>query len=132
MFTKLIIAATVVATLAVPAASMASVSVDNSGAGTVGKGDVQLALGWNNGDFDKGASNVTFTEATSRAVHQVLRCNNTDFVSDSTQMITRPVNASPILNANGKQITGWNLTGVGTGGTNKTLPGGTSQFSDYV
>ena len=49
---KLIIIAASLAALAIPTAAIASVAVDN-GVGSVGKGDVQTALGWNNADFDK-------------------------------------------------------------------------------
>jgi hypothetical protein len=46
---KIILAFTAIATLAVPAVSMANVSVDANGTGFVGKGDVQTALGYGSG-----------------------------------------------------------------------------------
>ena len=49
---KLIIIAASFAALAIPTAAIATVAVDN-GIGSVGKGDVQTALGWNNAAFDK-------------------------------------------------------------------------------
>jgi hypothetical protein len=39
---------------------MASVAVDN-GVGSVSKGDVQTALGWNNAAFDANSNNVVFS-----------------------------------------------------------------------
>jgi hypothetical protein len=46
-------------------AAFASVSFDPStGAGFVGKGDVQTAFGWNNATLQKNAGSVTFTYAT--------------------------------------------------------------------
>ena len=47
---RLIIIAASVAALAIPTAAMASVAVDASGTGFVGKGDVQTALGYGNGN----------------------------------------------------------------------------------
>jgi hypothetical protein len=46
-------------------AAIASVSVDNTGHGFVGKGDVQLAFGWNNAALQRNAAGVTFTYDTS-------------------------------------------------------------------
>ena len=57
---KFIILAVSIAALAIPTAAMANVAVDN-GVGFVGKGDVQSALGWNNGDFDKKVGTLIFT-----------------------------------------------------------------------
>ena len=47
--TKYIVAIAALVALAVPTAAMASVAVDANGVGFVGKGDVQSALGWNDG-----------------------------------------------------------------------------------
>ena len=49
------------AALAVPSVASAGVQYDAAtGKGFVGKGDVQTAFGWNNGDLQKNAAGVTF------------------------------------------------------------------------
>jgi len=45
----------------VSTAAFAAVAVDDTGHGFVGKGDVQLAFGWNNAQLQRNASGVTFT-----------------------------------------------------------------------
>ena len=67
---KFIILASSLLALAIPAAGIASVAVEN-GVGYVGKGDVQTALGWNNAAFDKGAGSLKFT-AERREGHRRL------------------------------------------------------------
>jgi hypothetical protein len=118
---KLIIIAASLAALAIPTAAIASVAVDASGNGSVGKGDVQTVLGWNNAAFDANAGSVEFTQKSVFSAHYALVCNGTEYVDDTTATTTKPVTATAIKNAgNGRQITGWNLTGVGTGTTSPT------------
>ena len=118
---KLIIIAASLAALAIPAAAMATVGVDANGTGLVGKGDVQTALGWNNTAFDTNAGSVAFTQKSVFSAHYALICDGTEYVDDTTATTTKPVNATAIKNAgNGRQITGWNLTGVGAGTTSET------------
>ncbi|RSD22323.1 hypothetical protein [Mesobacillus subterraneus] len=47
--------------------SFAAVTVDESGNGFVGKGDVQQALGWNNAQLQKNAESLLFTYETVTA-----------------------------------------------------------------
>jgi hypothetical protein len=132
---KLIIIAASLAALAIPAAAFASVAVDANGNGLVGKGDVQTVLGWNNAAFDANAGSVEFTQKSVTSNHYALRCNGTDYVDDVTVTTTKPVTATAIKNAgNGRQITGWNLTGVGTGTTSTTHtdPNARSQWLSCV
>jgi hypothetical protein len=133
---KLFIIAASIAALAIPAAAIASVSVDASGTGFVGKGDVQNALGWNNATFDRNALSVGFTQKSVTSAHYALRCNGTDYVDDMAVTRTTPVTATPIYNAgNGRQITGWNLTGVATetaSTTTHTDPNARSQWLSCV
>jgi hypothetical protein len=70
------IAATAITAILVTAgAANASVNVDADGVGTVDKGDVQTALGWNNGDFDKGVSSLKFAaEAEKLVVDYPMTC----------------------------------------------------------
>lgn len=52
--------------LAVSSAAVAAVSFNPStGTGFIGKGDVQLAFGWNNAQLQRNAASVTFTYATT-------------------------------------------------------------------
>src|SRR4051795_7256141 len=99
-----------IAALATAAVASASVAVDN-GVGFVGKGDVQTALGWNNAAFDKGA--VAFTAGYTATYDNVLTCRNgvvahVPVVSTGTSGLT----ATAVKSSNGKQITGWNLSGA--------------------
>ena len=66
---KFIIGAVALVALAVPTAAIAGVAVDASGTGHVDKGDVQSALKWNNGDFDKYAGGLTFSSGTVTKVY---------------------------------------------------------------
>jgi hypothetical protein len=110
---KFIIVAASIAALAVPTAAMASVAVDN-GVGFVGKGDVQYALKWNNSDFDKNVDNLKFTAGTQSMSNQTRwQCGGGEQSRTSTVVQSRTVKATPVLSSNGKQITGWNLTGFG-------------------
>ena len=99
----------------------------DNGVGTVGKGDVQSALGWNNAAFDKGVGTLKFTAGAEKVIadYKMSCFNGTTGAIDaevSHQIISQPgtttVTATPVLNAgNGKQITGFNLTGQTTGFT---------------
>ena len=53
---KIIMIAAGAMALAIPAAASASVTVNDAGVGFVGKGDVQSALGWNNGQVQNPAN----------------------------------------------------------------------------
>ncbi len=122
---KFIIAIASLLALAIPAAGIASVAVDN-GVGYVGKGDVQTALGWNNAAFDKGAGSLKFTVSGEKlVVDYPMTCfdlNSGSIVSGGHRLIVQPgtsaIEATPVLNGNGKQITGFKLTGKSTGFTN--------------
>jgi len=107
----------------------ASVAVDANGTGVVGKGDVQSALGWNNHDFDKGVGSLKFTVKTESLWHQVFRCNGVDYINDITNKWVQPIGAPEIKSGNGKQITGWNLTGPGGAPESKTTYSNSSAYS---
>ena len=117
---KFIIAVASLLALAIPAAGIASVAVDN-GVGTVGKGDVQSALGWNNAAFDKGAGSLKFTVGAEKVIADYkMSCYGSDAIGHRiiSQPGTATVAATAVLNAgNGKQITGFNLTGQTSGFT---------------
>jgi hypothetical protein len=126
---KFIIAAVALVALVVPTAAVASVAVDATGNGVVGKGDVQSALSWNNEALDKGTPDVKFTVKTESLWHQVFRCNGVDYINDITTKRVQPITAAVIKSSNGKQITGWNLSpnGIATGPTTYSNPGAWNQ-----
>jgi hypothetical protein len=107
-------------------AAGATVAVTN-GVGTVGKGDVQDVLDWDNARFDENVNvtkDVTFTTTYSKVADHTLNCGT--YVPGKgivqtgtvrlliTTPVTQKVNATQVLNGNRKQITGWNLTDLGT------------------
>ncbi len=120
---KFIIIGATLAALVVPSVANASVAVEN-GVGTVGKGDVQSALKWNNKEFDNGALKLQFTTGASTAervnVDYPMVCMNVTngaMTSGGHRLIIQPgtvamtITNTPIYNAgNGKQITGFKLT----------------------
>ena len=111
---KYIVAIAAVVALAVPTAALASVAVDANGNGYVSKGNVQSALKWNNGDFDKNVANLRFTAGTQALSTQTRwQCSGGEQSRTSTVVQSRTVQATQVLSSNGKQITGWNLTGFG-------------------
>jgi len=114
------------APLAVAGSANAAVAVDN-GIGHVDKGDVQSALVWNNKAFDDGVKKLKFTVGAEKVVVDYpMTCFNLNTgaqTSGGHRLIVQPgtatVAAAPIYNAgNGKQITGFNLTGTVTDFTN--------------
>ena len=111
---KFIVVAGALAALAVPSVASANVAVDN-GVGYVAKSDVQTALGWNNAAFDKGVDTLKFTASAEKVTADYkMSCYGSDDVGH--RIISQPgaatVTATPIYNSgNGKQITGFNLTG---------------------
>jgi hypothetical protein len=110
---KLIITGMAVAMLAIPAAASASVNV-NEGVGTVDKGDVQTALKWNNCDFDKNVGSLKFTADAELVTDFTWSCYGSPEVIHQyfTYPATGAVKATEVKSSNGKQITGWNLTGM--------------------
>jgi hypothetical protein len=112
---KFILVAGALAALAVPSVASANVVVEN-GVGHVDKGDVQTALKWNNSDFDKGAGSLKFTARFTATYDNVLTCganaDNKIVHVPSTSTGTGDLKATEVKSSNGKQITGWNLTGA--------------------
>ena len=123
---NIIVIAASIAALAIPTAAFASVAVDN-GVGFVGKGDVQTALGWNNAAFDKGVGSLKFTAGAEKVIadYKMSCFNGSTGAIDAevghtiiSQPGTTTVTATQVFNAgNGKQITGFNLTGQTNGFT---------------
>ena len=87
---------------------------------------MQSALGWNNAAFDKGVGSLKFTaerrEGHRRLQDDLLQRHDGGHDTVGHRIISQPgtatVAATPVLNAgNGKQITGFNLTGQTSGFT---------------
>jgi opacity protein-like surface antigen len=119
---KFMVAASMAAVLAAPA--LAAVIFDPStGTGFVGKGDVQLAFGWNNKQLQDNADGVVFTYSATtttgydcefytgptqnRTRHEVSH-NKTQSISSSVSKLLR-------ANSKGKdgEVTGFILSGFG-------------------
>jgi hypothetical protein len=97
--------------------ALADVSFDeSSGMGFVGKGDVQLAFGWNNKDVQANGADVFFTyEATDRFD---VGCTFETGMGMGTQTVTnhktRNIDSAVVANARKhSQIDGFVLTGMG-------------------
>jgi hypothetical protein len=107
--------------LLLPAAAQAAVTFDSTqGTGFVGKGDVQLAFGWNNNQLQNNAGQLTFRaeQSTVKVTESSWSCTNTgknvttqERERTTTTTITTTGVVSSIARDNGKQITGFNLTG---------------------
>lgn len=119
--TILIAAAAVAAALAFATPAAAAVTFDPAtGTGFVGKGDVQLAFGWNNAALQGNAGGVTFSYTTADSYDAVCtwvtgegtRGEKTHNVTHST---TTEVAGQVAYDARThKQIDGFLLTGYGT------------------
>ena len=110
------------AALAVSTAALATVTFNPStGTGFVGKGDVQLALGWNNAALQSNAGAVTFTYET-QATYDVT-CEWDSFnsghqkttihhaVHDGLSLASRAVFDAATRNNKRGDVTGFNLLG---------------------
>jgi hypothetical protein len=128
---KLIMAAVAVAALVVPAASMASVNVDANGVGTIGKGDVQTALGFSNDNtFQAGANGISFSLAPNKVDYfaRGMECGvvgsngafdmstihsfDADLGNVGTQARTPSIT---VLKSGAGKVTGYTANGVTTG-----------------
>lgn len=118
-----------VATVALAAPASAAVTFDPvTGTGFVGKGDVQLAFGWNNSQLQGNASNLTFTyesEATYDAVCEWVtgegkKGQKTHTVSQKKKTSLENVIAYDARLKN--QVTGFKLTGKEPTTTTGTVP----------
>jgi hypothetical protein len=128
---KLIIIAASIAALAIPTAAMATVAVDGTGTGFVGKGDVQTALGLANDQAmqdlfasttPKGAA-IKFTSSYTWALDNTMACmadvpgqlpvptGDTIHVINGVK-VTQAVSATANVNNADKLTNGWNLTGL--------------------
>ena len=121
---KLIIIIAAFAALAIPTAAMASVAVDGNGTGSVGKGDVQTALGYKNDAAFQANHPETakFTiDGNATDIFIDVNCQKLDgtvheivvplgyYAWDETVITSTP-------KISGGKVTGYNLSGVVTSG----------------
>lgn len=129
---KLLLA--VAATALVSSAAFATVTFDtNSGTGFVGKGDVQLAFGWNNQALQRNAAGVTFTYDSTDLYSVECEWDTTtgnggtvhhDITVPRHTSVNSTIAYDPRKNSNGLNgpITGFFLNGFGSSTTEGTVP----------
>ena len=117
MYRRILAIAALTGSALIATATMASATVTvNDGVGHVDKGDVQTALKWNNSDFDKNVGSLEFSRTMTRTTDNVWSC--TDGSTQHANRVTvmnQPLKKTALLSSNGKQITGWDLTGAAGG-----------------
>src|SRR4051794_28501664 len=141
-----LVAAATVAAPIVTATAANAYTVNPDGSTHVTKAEVQssAAFKWNNPDFDShvvkggaGGKDITFTGATTKTFDNVLTCKAdagdkaglVEHVSSTTKG-TGTLTAVQTLSDNGKQVNGWDITGVKSAtGSNDLLPVLTRSFT---
>jgi hypothetical protein len=118
------IALALAAMLVASTAAIAAVTFDPAtGTGFVGKGDVQLAFGWNNKALQDNASSVSFSATTVSDQTWVCDRDAGPQTQERARTTTTQGVVSNIARDNKKQITGFNLTGYsGTPSTSSEGP----------
>ena len=107
---------------AVSAVSAAVTFNPGTGTGFVGKGDVQIAFGWNNTVLQTNAAGVTFSYKTTDTyaatctwtTGEGTRGEKTHDVDHTKKTSVNSTVAYELRKNNQQQITGFNLTGFGT------------------
>jgi hypothetical protein len=114
---KFFIVAASIAALAIPAVASANVAVNDQGVGSVGKGDVQSALGLNDAGIQNLFQNkgITFTYNAERVIADYkMTCYGAPDAFGH-RIISQPgtvsVEAKANTNKAGKLTAGWDLTG---------------------
>jgi len=116
---KFIILAISLMALAIPTAAMATVAVDGTGTGFVGKGDVQTALGYGSGNdkaFQIDAAGVTFQYGDVAEISMAVVCTSDDVTYVTQHNVLGTVTAAKTVNFTTKgdkgKVTGYNLLGA--------------------
>ena len=128
---KLIILAVSLVALAAAIAPLASAAVyDAARVGTVAKGDVMTPLGLNEAAFQgivrTNPDAFTFTDAFTATTDTTWGCSDGSIQHHyRNTIITSPITATRIWNANASKVTGWNLTGKGASVISENNTGGT-------
>lgn len=123
MFRKLAAVAALGAGMLLAAAGSASAyTLDASGVGWVGKGEVQSAYGWNNKAMQDNVGGVTFVYDSVSTYEVVCEFdtpsgNHHTITNTKTTGVLATLGSDARTNSSGKQgpMTGWYLTGFGTG-----------------
>lgn len=118
---KKMLLAAAAATAMISSAAFAAWNFDPAtGTGFVGKGDVQLAFGWNNSQLQRNASGIAFTYSAEEEYKYdctfTVEVGRHKVREDRTQNrgAETSVNATVAFDARTRnQITGFNLTGLG-------------------
>lgn len=104
---------TAAALAAVSAPALALWTIDGAN-GFVGKGDVQLALGWNNKALQLGAESVRFTVESTTVTEVSWFCTNSNNQNTQERARTTTTSIQGVVSSVARernQITGFNLTG---------------------
>ena len=122
--------------ITISVAAYAAVIVDDDGYGFVGKGDVQLAMDWNNAQLQANAGNVQFR--VSSVEETTWSCTNTN--NDKIQERSRTKTIGGLFSSSARlknQYTGFNLNGysgapttVTEGNPLNSCPGGPWVFNN--
>ncbi|MFD1212914.1 hypothetical protein ACFQ36_12785 [Arthrobacter sp. GCM10027362] len=105
------------ATLALAAPATAAVTFNQAtGEGFVGKGDVQLAFGWNNSQLQSRATDVKFAAASETVTEVSWVCTNPRNENTQERERTTTTSTSGVVSAvtrdnKTRQVTGFNLSG---------------------
>jgi hypothetical protein len=112
---KTVIALAAAGVLAVAATAYADVEFNaDTGTGFVGKGDVQLALGWNNKQLQDGASSAVFTYEASTVTATTWTCDRDGGTQTQERANTTTTTTQGVVSAVSRernQINGFILNG---------------------
>jgi hypothetical protein len=112
---KLSFALTIIAALAMAATATAAVTFDkDTGAGFVGKGDVQLVYGWGNAALQTNAASVQFRYVSTDVTEVTWECTNIRNETIQYRERTTTTDTQSVVDNIARernQITGFNLTG---------------------
>jgi hypothetical protein len=104
-----------------------AVTVDSNGVGFVGKGDVQLALGWSNKKIQDGANSVTFRGVSSLVQEVSWVCTNSNNQNTQERARTTTTETEGIVKKilrERNQVTGFFLEGFeGSSAVSSTTEG---------
>lgn len=89
----------------------------NTGMGSISKGEVQSAFGWNNQQFQQSVPGITFSYDSTQEYSAVCQF----FATNGSEETRSTITMHSVVNGNiqyetrgNRQVTGFNLTGFGT------------------
>lgn len=120
---KKILIAAAAATAFISTAAWAAVSYDPEVGGFVGKGDVQIAFGWNNAKFQANSPNVSFSYEDATTYEGVCDWLTGKKLHTKTVIVTTGINATVVKDQRkNSQLLGWDLEPVGSSITTEDIP----------